>query len=191
MFKAKLLQPEIDYTSGRTIIRAEVLEGNYREFYEAHREHEGVFTIIIKRWRQKRSKDANAYDHVLINKIAGKLGVSDAEIKNLTLGRYGQLDLDEDNKPIFMIVRDNTPVELWEELHLRATDQTQILNKVLYRVYYVMRGSHTYNTKEMARLIDGTLYDAKEAGLTEAELMSPKEKDMLEKQYGIKIGEAA
>lgn len=187
MFKAKLLQPEIDYTSGRTIIRAEVLEGNYREFYEAHREHEGVFTIIIKRWRQKRSKDANAYYHVLINKIAGKLGVSDAEIKNLTLGRYGQLDLDEDNKPIFMIVRDNTPVELWEELHLRATDQTQILNKVLYRVYYVMRGSHTYNTKEMARLIDGTLYEAKEIGLTEAELMSPREKEMLEKQYGIEV----
>lgn len=189
MFKCKLLQPEIDYTSGRMIIRAEVLEGNYREFYDSH--HEGVFSIIVKKWRQRRSKDANAYYHVLINKIAGKLGVSNAEAKNLTISRYGQIELDDDSRPIFMIVRDGTPVEMWEELHLRPTDQTQMLNKVLYRVYYVMRGSHTYNTKEMARLIDGTLYDAKEAGLTEAEIMSPKEKDMLEKQYGIRIEEAA
>ena len=186
MFKAKLLKPEIDYTSGRTIIRAEVLEGNYREFYEAHKE-QGVFSLVIKKWRQRRSKDANSYYHVLVNKIAEKLSVSDAEVKNMTIGRYGQLELDEDGKPIYMIVRDSTPVGMWEELHLRATDQTQVLNKILYRVYYVMRGSHTYNTKEMARLIDGTLSEAKEIGLTEAELMSPREKEMLEKQYGIEV----
>ena len=188
MFKCRLLQPEIDYESRRAVIRAEVIEGNYREFYDAQTCYQGAYDVVIKRWRQRRSRDANAYYHVLVGKLASKLGVSDAEMKNLTISRYGCLELDENNKPIFMIVRDGTPVEMWEELHLRPTEQIQELNGILYRVYYTMRGTHTYDTREMARLIDGTLYDAKEAGLTEAELMSPKEKDML-KQYGVSIDE--
>ena len=38
-------------------------------------------------------------------------------------------------------------------------------NGKLYRVYVVMRGSHTYDTKEMSRLIDGTVQEAKEHGI--------------------------
>ena len=41
---------------------------------------------------------------------------------------------------------------------------------ILY--YKIMRGSHTYNTAEMARLIDGTVSEAKDLGI---ETLSPTE----------------
>jgi hypothetical protein len=60
-----------------------------------------------------------------------------------------------------------------DSIHLRPTTATKVLdNGKLYRVYMVMRGSHTYDTKEMARLIDGTVSEAKELGI---ETMPPDE----------------
>lgn len=46
-------------------------------------------------------------------------------------------------------------------------------------VYKIYRGSHTYDTKEMSVLIDGTVADAKELGIdtiTPAELQEMKER---------------
>ena len=186
MFRAKLLQPEIDYTTRRVIARLEILDGNYREFYDmADKEKE--FDIEVRRHRQRRSLDANSYFHVLVGKIAQRIGSSSAEVKNRMLSLYGQMDTDGENKPIFMIVRDDIQVEKWEEIHLRATEQTRVLNGILYRVYISIRGSHTYNTKEMSTLIDGTISEAKDAGLTEAEIISTKEAKILREVYGIGV----
>ena len=186
MFKAKLLQPEVDYKTGHVIARAEILEGNYREFYDAMAEHKGFFRLIIEKWRNRRSADANAYFHVLVGKIADAMDMSKAEAKNRMLSLYGQIVIREDNKPEYLIVPDDKPVEQWEELHLRATSQTKELTGVTYRVYMQVRGSHTYDSKEMSALINGTIQEARDAGLSEAEIMSTKEKDML-KQYGVLI----
>ena len=79
MFRVKLLQPEVDYMTGRVIARQEVIEGNYREFYDVA-DKDKDFDVSIRRHRNHRSLDANAYYHVLINKIAGKLDVSMAEV---------------------------------------------------------------------------------------------------------------
>ena len=186
MFKVKLLQPEVDYETGRVIARHEIVEGNYREFYDVA-DKEKEFDLAIQRHRKKRSLDANSYVHVLVSKIADKIGSSNPEVKNRMLALYGQIETDEDGKPIFMIVRDDTPVEKWSELHLWSTSQTQELKGVLYRVYVAVRGSHTYDTKEMSTLIQGTYEEALEAGLTEAEIMSPREKKMLKEVYGVNV----
>ena len=186
MFRVKLLQPEVDYETGRVIARHEILEGNYREFYDVA-DKEKEFDLAIQRHRQRRSLDANSYFHVLVSKIADKIGSSNPEVKNRMLALYGQIETDEDGKPIFMIVRDDIAVEKWNELHLWSTSQTQELKGVVYRVYVAVRGSHTYNTKEMSDLISGTVSEALEAGLTESEIISPKEKKMLKDVYGVKI----
>lgn len=186
MFRAKLLQPEIDYKTGRVIARQEIIEGDYREFYDAS-DKEKEFDLTVKRHRQKRSLDANAYFHVLCGKMADKIGSSKTEVKNRMLSLYGQIDKDEDGKAIFMIVRDDHPVEKWEYVHLMPTAQTKELNGILYRVYALIRGSHEYNTKEMSLLISGTISEAREAGLSDAEIMSPNEKAMLSEVYGATI----
>lgn len=186
MFKVRLLQPEIDYTTRRVIARFVVNEGNFREFYDVA-DKEKDFEISIRRHRQKRSLNANAFFHVLVGKIAQKVGSSEPEVKNRMLGLYGQMELDDDGRPVFMIVRDDVPVEKWQELHLRPTDQTQELKGVRYRVFITLRGSHTYTTQEMSTLIDGTISEAKEAGIPEAEIMSAKDAKLLRDVYGVTV----
>lgn len=191
MFRAKLLQPEIDYSTGRVIARQEIQEGNYREFYdEADKEKD--FSLTIKRYRNTRSLDANSYFHVLCGKIADKIGSSKAEVKNRMISLYGQPYM-IDGKLDYIIARDDKPVEKSEYIHLQPTPQTKELNGILYRVYINMR--HTgkndeddgYDSREFSVLIDGTISEAREAGLTEAEIMSPREKEMLEQKYNIRL----
>lgn len=189
MFKCRLLSPTLNYQSQRVVIQAEVIEGNYRDFYD-NNQTDALYSLDIKRWRNHRSKDANAYFHVLVGKIADKMELSKAEVKNMMLSRYGQIAV-ENNKPVYLIVPDDIKVEELEELHLRATSQTKELAGVIYRVYMVVRGSHEYDSKEMSVLINGTVSEAKDAGIPEAEIMSTKDAEMLEKSYGIKIGDIA
>lgn len=191
MFKVKLLPPEIDYETKMIIPKFKLLEGNYREFYDiADKEKE--FDLAIKRHRKTRSLDANAYFHVLCGKIADKIGSSKIEVKNRMIALYGQPYV-IDGKLDYVIARDDKPVEKFAELHLQPTGQTKELNGVLYRVYINMR--HTgkneiddgYDSREFSILIDGTISEAKEIGIPEAEIMSTREKEMLEQKYGIKL----
>ena len=71
----------IDFSTGynrKQRITLEI-ESDFREGYEALKEAE--LEISIKKWRRKRSKDANAYFHVLVNAIAEARGVSDEEVR--------------------------------------------------------------------------------------------------------------
>jgi hypothetical protein len=55
---------------------------------------------------------------------------------------------------------------------------------ILYYRYKVMRGSHTYNTKEMSVLIDGVVQEAKNLG---TETLPEKELERIKnlwKNYG-------
>ena len=193
MFRVKLLQPEVDYKTGRVISRQEVLEGNYREFYDVA-DKDKEFDLSIRRHRNTRSLDANSYFHVLCGKIADKIGSSKIEVKNRMIALYGQPYV-IDGRLDYMIVREDMPVEKWQEIHLQPTAQTKVLNGVLYRVYIIMRhtgkneSDNGYNSKEMSVLIDGTISEAREVGIPESEIMSTKEKAMLEQKYGIRIGD--
>ena len=125
--------------------------------------------IEIKEFKEKRSLSANAYFHVLVGKIADVQRVSHTEIHNYLIAEYGCLD--EDMPPI--ILDDEVPWMKLETLHLRPTPAAKTLdNGRLHRVYYVMRGSHTYDTAEMSRLIDATVDEAKALGI---ETMAPAE----------------
>lgn len=191
MFKVKVLQPEIDYTTRRMIARHEILEGNYGEFYDEI-DKEKEYDMALKQHRNIRSLDANSYFHVLCGKIAEKIGSSKSEVKNRMISLYGQPYL-IDGKLDYIIVREDKQVEKSEYMHLQPTPQTKELNGVLYRVYINMR--HTgkndddngYDSREFSILIDGTISEAKEIGLSEAEIMSPKEKEMLEQKYGVVV----
>ena len=118
--------------------------------------------ITAKRHKKKRSLNANAYFHVLVTKIAGKMGESITERKNALIAEYGQIDKHLGT----VILLDSIDWRKIDSLHLRPTTAVKVLdNGKLYRVYYVMRGSHTYDTAEMSRLIDATVDQAKELGI--------------------------
>lgn len=135
--------------------------------------------IEIKQHRKKRSINANNYFHVLVDKIAEAQGLSHYEVHNQLIADYGCVDTDIKN----LIIDDSIPWQKFETIHLRPTTATRVMdNGKLYRVYYVMRGSHTYDTKEMARLIDGTVNEAKGLGI---ETLSPDELGRMIQQWKV------
>ena len=126
--------------------------------------------IKITEYKEKRSLDANAYFHVLCDKLRHKLKMSMARCKNHLIADYGQIMYLEDSIPL--IYKTNAPPEYIAELeepHLLLVKTEVEKGKEVY-FYRMYRGSHTYNTKEMSQLIDGTIEECKAQGI---ETMTP------------------
>ena len=126
-----------------------------------------------------RSISANNYFFALVGKIADSLRISKTEVHNLMIARYGQPEY-LDDQIVYFILPDKIEANKLEGVHLRATSKTKTLdNGDLNRVYIVMRGSHTYNSREMAILIDGVISEAEQLGI---DTITTTEKDkMLER----------
>lgn len=189
-FTGFLKEPIIDYITGKITILFEPCE-DFREAYE-YLKGCGKLTLEIKKYKAKRSLDANAYYWVLLTKLARVLGMTNAEAHNMMLCWYGQLEL-FDEKAVCMTIPDTEEsekkVKNSSEYHLRPTSQIREGNDgVMYRTYKLLRGSSTYNTEEMARLISGLIEQCKEAGIPDAEIASPNEKRILKERYGVDIG---
>lgn len=131
--------------------------------------------VDIKKHREKRSLNANAYFHVLVDKLRLALNISFAECKNNLITSYGQIEYIDD---VPVTIKTNIPADIMMEnetlhckpLHVEDTDA------FWYRVY---RGTHTYNSQEMAQLIDKTIQEIKEVA-PEIETMTPNELARLE-----------
>ena len=122
----------------------------------------------IKEHREKRSLDANAYFHVLCDKLRLKLGISMARCKNHLIADYGQIQYLPDGAP--MIYKTNAPEEYMLELetiHAKCVKVAEENGKEVF-FYRLYRGSHEYDTKEMSQLIDGTVQECKAVGIETA-----------------------
>ena len=119
--------------------------------------------IEIKQHREKRSKNANAYFHVLVNKIAGELNEADESVKTRLVIEYGTIAKDEDGMSIgFKLPAsvDVSKIYPYTRLFVQRTD-----NGKLFSCYLVLKPTHEMDTKEMARLIDGAIEEAKALGI--------------------------
>lgn len=120
--------------------------------------------IKLNAHREKRSRDANAYFHVLVDRIRGVTGYSFSRVKNEMITSYGQIEYMLGEQ---VVIKTNIPPDKMveqETLHCKPIRVEMQGDKEItfYRVY---RGSHTYNTQEMSRLIDGTIQEAKQLGI--------------------------
>lgn len=188
-FTGRLREPIIDYLSGRLTILFETYE-DFRPAYEELKSCDKL-SLEIKRYRRKRSLDANAYHWVLVGKLAKALGMSNAEIHNTALRQYGQAEIYE-GKGVYMTIPDTDEARLKVDnamdYHLLPTSQVREgKDGIIYRTYKLLRGSHTYNTAEMSRLIDGMITMCKDAGIPDAEIATPDEKRLLKEKYGVEI----
>ena len=134
-------------------------------------------TISAKPFRQKRSLNANAYFHVLTGKIAAKLGTSLDHEKNRLIREYGQYEYIDGLIPT---------IETYTAYEDRILDTEGIHLKPIERPspervrMALMRGSHTYDTAEMSRLIDATVEQAQELGI---ETLTPDELERMKKAW--------
>ena len=125
--------------------------------------------ITVKKVTKARSLDANAYFHVLCDKLRLKVGISMAHMKNILITSYGQIEYISEGQAL--IYKTNAPVEYIQELeaaHMKFIQQGED-GAYWYKVY---RGSHTYDSAEMHKLLEGTIYEAKEQGI---ETSTPEE----------------
>ena len=130
---------------------------------------EGLYDIIIKPHRKKRSLDQNSLYWSTLTQLAEHLKISNAELHNLMLRRYGQIE-HFDDQTAFVVLPDTDEAEKQaaqaETYQLKPTSQTKIGNDgKSYRTYILLRGSSTYDTAEMTQLIDGLMDEARQVGL--------------------------
>ena len=114
--------------------------------------------------KKKRSLNANSYFHVLCDKLRQKLNMSMACCKNHLITSYGQIEYIDGEQ---MIYKTNAPVEYMQELESVHSSCVKIAEENGKEVYFyrLYRGSHTYDTAEMSKLINGTVEECKAQGI--------------------------
>lgn len=123
----------------------------------------------IDEYRRRRTLTQNAYYWQLLGQVADVLKMSKTELHNRMLADYGQID----KELRYVIMRDDVDWKDLDHLHLKPTSSVKVMdNGILYRVYLVVRGSSTYDTKEMSVLVDGMVQEAQQQGI---ETMTPAE----------------
>ena len=189
-FTGILKPPIVDYQNGRLTL----LFAPNEDFRETYEELKGCdkLSLEIKKYRARRSLDANAYYWTLITKLAAVLETSNAEQHNRMLCLYGYPEIIEDKH--FLVVLPDTEeaqkkVMRAEDYHLKPTSDVREGNDgISYRTYVLMRGSRTYNTEEMSRLINGLISECKDAKIPDSEIATPDEKRILKERYGVDFG---
>lgn len=125
-------------------------------------------SVDLKPFKERRSLSANAYFHVLCGQLAAAVGCSLTEMKNQLIADYGQYSFTERDGMVeidTMLVRDDIDWKSIQELHLSPTGDVTEVDGKTYCKYFVMRGSHTLNSSEMALLIEGCCYECKAVGV--------------------------
>lgn len=144
-------------------------------------------SVELKQYRKKRSLDANAYYWKLVGELAGVIDQSNAWIHNDMLRRFGQIEI-IDGHGVYIVIPDTDDaqkkVDEAQSYHLKPTDDVnEGKGGVMYRTYMMLRGSSSYDTKEMSRLINGLVSDCQEHGI---ETMTPDELERMMQAYGKK-----
>ena len=157
--KGRLLDMAIGYNrKPRVTIE---LDSDFREGFDAL--HEFDVEVSIKKWREKRSNDANKYFHLLVNEIAIVKGLSDDEVKIDLVTQYGTYARDDDG----MIVGFKLPASVDVSTIYPYTRMYKEVeeNGKLFKCYLVYKQTRLMDTKEFSHLIDGAVQTAKELGI--------------------------
>lgn len=133
-----------------------------------------TYDCEIKKHREKRSKNANDYFHVLIHKIAEVMKIGNDECKKQMNLEYGTpLRLDDNKLFAFKVPKGANAENIIKYPKYIRTD---LDNGKEVDIYIVYKETHTLDSKEMSRLLDGTIQEAQNLGI---ETITEKEKDSL------------
>lgn len=149
------------------------------------KQKEFLLDIQAKKHREKRSLDANSYFHVLVDKLAKYEKVSLAQMKNEMIFMYGKQAFNADGNMI--IIKTNVEPTYYKNLESMhwCWVRTDFENGIPVYFYKLYEGSHTYNSKEMSLLIDGTVNECKDRGI---ETMTPAELRRMYEMWGNRHG---
>jgi len=170
--KARIVDFALTF-SGKQRLTLE-LDEDFRHQYDELHDYE--VNVEVKKYRKKRSLDANAYCWVLIDKIAQKIKLDKAEVYKRAIRRIGGVST-------IVCVQDsavNMLTQSWENKGIGW--QTDILDSKIPNctnvvLYY---GSSVYDTQQMADFIDSLVQEAKALNI---ETLTPDKIQLLKGEY--------
>lgn len=124
-------------------------------------------SICVKKFRKKRSLDANAYLWIILTKIANhpQIKSSKDEVYEDMLQKYGHIYQDDEG---YITVTVKADVDMSKiEGHWKFYKSNGKFSS-----YLMIKGTSEYDTAEMAHFIDCVVQEAKELGI---ETMPPDE----------------
>lgn len=134
---------------------------DFRGEYDRLRDQE--ISAEIKVYRKPRSLDANAYLHVIVNKIACALGSSDDEVKRELVVKYGTVEADADGNPVGAMLPMGADIDRYYP-YTRCY-KTMEMNGKAYNCYLFYKRTRDMDSREMSHLIDGAVWEAKQLGI--------------------------
>lgn len=136
---------------------------------------DGKYSAELKERRKKRSMNANNYFWQLVDQIAAALGrvKEDLYLEYIKqVGVFKDFTLSEEQAKTFRVA--------WSMLGVGWPTQQVDYDgdNVVIRAYY---GSSQYSTRQMSRLIDMAVEDAKDLGI---EVLTPLELERMKEEWG-------
>ena len=129
--------------------------------------------VEVKPVKGLRSANANAYLWVLLGKLAAALHTTKDDLYLLMLDRYGVY-----THVIVMPDAVDRMITEWRVARNLGRVTVNGITGIQLQLYY---GSSTYDTSEMAHLIDGVVDECKEVGI---ETLPPEELARLKTEWG-------
>lgn len=119
--------------------------------------HEADVNITIKKWRNTRSLDANAYFHALVSQIAECLGQTPEEVKRLFAIDYGVVGT-------YIQIPAEAEIDRIYPYYRMVKEETNAKGNRL-AVYALYKHTSDMDSKEFSRLLEGTIIEAKALGI--------------------------
>lgn len=153
---------------------------NIKELEDMINKKDVTYEIEIKPYKEKRSNDANAYMWVLCDKIADVMGngMTKEEVYREAVRKVGTFEILPIKKEAI-----SRFIKNWCKNGTGwVCDNTGRSKLAGFENIIAYYGSSTYNTKEMSRLIDYIVEEAKDYGI---ETLPPDKLKSLKESWGI------
>lgn len=171
ILKAKLKDVFRDWDTGRFIITLVMEEGNITDI---NKYFNGHLSVDIRRWRNRRSLDSNAYCWELLSRMAEALKSDKEFVYREMLQKY--------STSFTHIICKEKAIPKLREMYRCVIDLGEItVGNMTGHQLQVYFGSSTFNSKEMSTFIDGIVSECKELGI---ETLPPSEIERMNKEWG-------
>lgn len=177
------LKDVFSMANGNILITLDAIPKNasMQEFEDLKQAKNGV-KIELQKWREKRSINANNYFHLLVNEIAEVMQIGNDECKIKMNLEYGTVATDKKGNKVIVKMPSDVDVSQFYDYAKFIAEKEEKGLKLSYYLFY--KQTHTLDTKEMSRLINGVVEEAKALNIDVrtpneiAEMLSLWEQDM-------------
>lgn len=155
----KIRDLNIDWKTGKQILLVE-LQSDFRPYYDDFKDK--VLSLFVKKYRKKRSLDANALFWATVGDISAAVGIPPEELYRAMIRDIGG------NYEVIPVKTEHVSkwIEAWQSKGMGWICEEMGASKIPgYTNVITYYGSSTYDTAQMSRLIDLALEEARRQGI--------------------------